>query len=382
MSAAIGNVAPMGGNLGGEPFTTAPPSLNGTVNNDTNSTMPVEEIPKYPLTKGQIDEIARLHLVDSLEVEARFKEIAEACKNECAVALGRCDKHQQEIRNVCRIAFTNILPGRWIACRPLAYVEELKQKFESGASLDAITQRVREEKRAHCKAQITTVHPLDHPDIKQFKDKVKQMYDEEASQEAIDKYVAEVGEQLSAQLATMQDDKKKIYDAATSEKAKTEFILRNFLHLPVDKATPKAEALAAKWERNFHSMPLGDAVAARAKDLNDAKSKKEALENRLKMLLDAQAANNKAMAAKRAKAAKRAEQANKAKEPRYCCSEGCGKLCPRTGSDADLGCERCYAMKEKGELKDYSWFCSEECAVKNAPSHNATFHPRLLQNGA
>jgi hypothetical protein len=209
----------------------------------------------------------------------------------------------------------------------------------------------------------------DHPVVKSTKRTVAEMYDGKKSQSDIDSFIIEEEQQLQNQLTPEQQEVQLEYDKSKSEAQKYSY-LQTFACTPKQTDTPRDVELRLKWAKLFDTKaPYNEILVVMEKDIADAKSNMQILENRLADLRNAQAANNKAKAAKEERKRKQARDSI-----RHCRSEGCGNVCELHGPNADLGCERCYSMKEDGLLQDYSWFCSPECAQANAGTHNSKYH--------
>lgn len=326
--------------------------------------------PTYPLTRGQVEEITAFHEADTSELEGRLLFLSDECQKNCTAGFAKCNTHQKEMRKAYQNAYTTVLPGRWISYRPADYVNDLNRMFDAQASMKKINDRVHREKLQHIKDSQCTVAISDHPTVKKAKAAVLALYDEEKSQAEINSYIREQEEKLRSQLTPEQQEVQIEFDKSKSEAAKYSY-MRACACTPKPTDTPKDIDLRLKWARLFDTkLPYHEIVTVMEKDIADAKANMQLLENRLADLQNAQAANNKAKAAKEEEKAKQAREA-----VRHCCSEGCGNICELSGPNADLGCEKCYEMKEKGELQSYSWFCSPECAQAHAGSHNAKFHP-------
>ncbi|KFY19842.1 hypothetical protein V491_04178 [Pseudogymnoascus sp. VKM F-3775] len=331
--------------------------------------MTVDIQPTYPLTKAQVEEIASLHEADTSELEGRLKNLTETCQSNCASGFSKCGNHQNEMRQLYQTAYTAASSGRWTSYRPAEYTQDLKRMFDAQASIDKINGRVRKEKLQHIKDSQCTFGPSDHPTVKEIKLKVAGLRGTATPQSDIDSYITAEEEKLLSTLTPEQREIQAEYDKSKSEEQKYSYLRTCACTLqPTD--TPRDVELRQKWAKLFdNKVPYSDILPAMEKDIADAKSNAQILENRLADLRNAQAANNKAKAAKEESKRKQARDAI-----RRCCSEGCGNVCELSGPNADLGCERCFAMKEDGALQNYSWFCSPECAKTNAGSHNARFH--------
>ncbi|KFY18525.1 hypothetical protein V493_08548 [Pseudogymnoascus sp. VKM F-4281 (FW-2241)] len=325
--------------------------------------------PVYPLTKAQADEIALLHEADTSELESRLKNLSETCQSSCATGFSKCATHQNEMRKLYLNAYTAASPGRWTSYRPAEYTQDLKRMFDAQASIEKINGRVRKEKMQHIKDSQCTFGPSDHPTTKKTKMRAAELRGTAMPQSDIDSYIIEEEQKLLSTLTPEQQEVQAEYDKSQSEAQKYSY-LRTCVCTPKPTDTPRDLELRLKWTKLFdNKVPYNEILPVMEKDIADAKSNVQILENRLADLRNAQAANNKAKAAKEESKRKQARDAI-----RRCCSEGCGNVCELSGPNADLGCERCFAMKEDGALQNYSWFCSPECAKANAGSHNARFH--------
>ncbi|KFY45773.1 hypothetical protein V494_00772 [Pseudogymnoascus sp. VKM F-4513 (FW-928)] len=325
--------------------------------------------PTYPLTKAQVEEIASLHEADTSELEGRLKDLSETCQSNCTTGFSKCTTHQNEMRKLYQTAYTAASSGRWTSYRPEEYTQDLKKMFDAQASIDKINGRVRKEKLQHIKDSQCTFGPGDHPTAKKIKMRAAELRGTATPQSDIDSYITEEEEKLLNALTSEERDAQAEYDKSKSEDEKYSY-LRTYACTPQPTDTPRDAELRQKWTKLFENkVPYSEILPVVEKDIADAKSNAQILENRLADLRNAQAANNKAKAAKEESKRKQADDAI-----RRCCSEGCGNVCELNGPNADLGCERCFALKEEGALQDYSWFCSPECAKTNAGSHNSRFH--------
>ncbi|KFY65288.1 hypothetical protein V496_02712 [Pseudogymnoascus sp. VKM F-4515 (FW-2607)] len=325
--------------------------------------------PTYPLSKAQADEIASLHEADTSELEGRLKELSESCQSNCASGFSKCTTHQNEMRKLYQNAYTAASPGRWTSYRPAEYTNDLKRMFDAQASIEKINGRVRREKIQHIKDSQCTFGPSDHPTVKKTKIRAAELRGSGTSTPDIDSYIIEEGEKLLSTLTPEQQELQAEYDKSKSDTDKYSY-LRTCACAAKATDTPRDVELRLKWMKLFdNKLPYNEILPVMEKDVADANSNVQLLENRLADLRNAQAANNKAKAAKEESKRKQARDAI-----RRCCSEGCGSVCELSGPNADLGCERCFVMKEEGALQNYSWFCSPECAKTNAASHNTRFH--------
>lgn len=325
--------------------------------------------PTYPLTKAQADEIASLHEADTSELEGKLRQLTETCQSGCATGFSKCTTHQNEMRKIYQNAYTAASAGRWTAFRPAEYTNDLKRMFDAQASIEKINGRVRREKLQHIKDSQCTFGVSDHPKAKITKMKAAEMRGTAVPQSDIDNYIIKEEEQLLSSLTPEEREIQAEYEKSKSEEQKYSY-LRTCACTPTPTDTPRDIELRLKWTKLFdNKVPYNEILPVMKKDVADATSNVQLLENRLADLRNAQAANNKAKAAKEESKRKQARDSI-----RRCCSEGCGSVCELSGPNADLGCERCFALKEDGVLQNYSWFCSPECAKANAGSHNARFH--------
>ncbi|OBT68513.1 hypothetical protein VE03_02872 [Pseudogymnoascus sp. 23342-1-I1] len=331
--------------------------------------MTADTQPTYPLTKAQVDEIALVHEADTSELEGRLKELSETCQSTCATGFSKCATHQNEMRKLYQDAYTAASPGRWTSYRPAEYNNDLKKMFDAQATIEKINDRARREKMQHIKDSQCTFGLSDHATVKNTKIRAAELHGSGTSSADIDSYIIEESEKLLSTLTPEQQEFQAEYDKSKSEAEKYAY-LRTIACATKPTDTPRDVELKLKWTKLFdNKAPYNDILSVMEKDIADAKSNALILENRLADLRNAQAANNKAKAAKEESKRKQARDAI-----RRCCSEGCGSVCELNGPNADLGCERCFGMKEEGALQNYSWFCSPECAKTNAGSHNARFH--------
>jgi hypothetical protein len=325
--------------------------------------------PTYPLTKAQVDEIASLHEADTSELEGQLKNLSETCQSNCASGFAKCANHQNEMRKLYQDAYTAASAGRWTSYRPAEYTQDLKRMFDAQATIDKINGRVRREKTQHIKDAQCTFGLSDHPTVKKAKIRAAELRGTGTSPADIDSYIIEEEQKLLSTLTPEQQEAQAEYNKSKSEAEKYSY-LRTSACTPQPTDTPRDAELRQKWTKLFdNATPYLEILPIMEKDIADSKSNAQVLENRLADLRNAQAANNKAKAAKEESKRKQARDAI-----RRCCSEGCGNVCELHGPNADLGCERCFKLKEEGGLQDYSWFCSPECAKANAGSHNARFH--------
>mgnify|MGYP001593556671 CR=1 FL=1 len=325
--------------------------------------------PTYPLSKAQAEEIASLHEADTSELEGKLKDLSETCQSNCALGFSKCATHQNEMRNLYQNVYTADSPGRWTSYRPAEYTQDLKRMFDAQAPIEKINGRVRREKLHHNKDSQCTFGLSDHPTVKRAKIRAAELRGAGKSQADIESYIIDEEQKLLSALTPEQQEIQAEYDKSKSEAEKYSY-LGTHASTPKPTDTPRDAELRQKWAKLFdNNVPYSEILPVMEKDIADAKSHVLLLENRLADLRNAQAANNKAKAAKEESKRKQARDAI-----RRCCSEGCGNVCELHGPNADLGCERCFAMKEDGVLQNYSWFCSPECAKANAGSHNARFH--------
>jgi hypothetical protein len=328
----------------------------------------------YPISKQEAQEILDIQTEENFTLERDLEVIRTRCREQCQSDTTKCPEHSTDIRRLWRTYYTSTRPGSWVSYRPEEYIAELRQMFDTGVPIKKIHERVKLEQRRHSRDALCTTRFNDDPLVKHYKTDAFQKFDSGLPEQEIRDFIS----QKQAEVASKRTPRQREYDeklaACANEEEKLQLYKQDIL-APSPSDTPAMIKLRQKWSSLFESgRPYPEIHAQIAKDLEYHEQRERELRQEHASLQLAKAAHDKGLFAKAEKKRARESDAQRRmleEHTHRCGGRECENLAvPESQEAGVLECGVCFGLREKGLVKEGSYFCGEECLVSGMLSLN------------
>ncbi len=266
----------------------------------------------------------------------------------------------------------------WVNWRQKEYQEEIEKMFDI-ETLESIAARAEMELMRHAMDSQSATTIFEDPLVAEARAEAASKWASagESSPKAklheIESSLLSTQRHLLATLSHKRLRMQQNFDTAKSP-AEARELLSQFALIPQVDDTSADTRIREKWRTLFEVRPpmeYAEMVKAMERDIEDAKRRVGELENQRADLESAQAAKD------RERKGREEERERVRRENERTCT-GCGQHLQE--NEEGLCCERCW-NEERSKGRGGGWYCSEECAVRDAKRHNEEFHRGDVQMG-